>query len=192
MRFHLELALSQLEVSRAVHPAIESVAVHILEELSKPVVWHRPPKFTPLALFVFGSVLDKNRFDREGEGFSDLDFLAVVAENFFADDVCLIGMHCTPSNICNFVMLRHLSDSANDWSGGRNVDVLLVSPEWVAWEIDRVELLDNRVVGDYLLNDAYLTALASGHALFNHLDDRYLRGLFRFQRLYRGYTYFDG
>ena len=166
------------------HPAVISIANHIIEELDGLPTWHIPPKFTPLALFVFGSVLDECRFDREGKGLSDLDFFAVVAENFFADDVRLIGMHCTPSNIYNFVMLRHMSDSDNDWSKGRNVDVLLVSPEWITWEFSRVEPLDDQAVRKELTDDAYLNALVSSHALFNHLDDRFLRGFLRLRRLY--------
>ncbi len=180
--------LNLFSENRPAHPAVISIANHIIEEMAEPIVWRNPPKYTPLALFVFGSVLDINRFDRKGAGTSDLDFLAVVAENFCADNVSLIGMHCTPSDVYNFVMLRHLSDSANDWSGGRNIDVLLVSPEWISWELNKIEPLDDRDVREDLLNDAWLAALASGHALFNHLDDRFLSGLLRLQRFNRRYT----
>ncbi len=178
--------LRDLAISRELNDQVKSVAAHIMMDLEKEVIWHHPNKFTPLAIFVFGSLLDNGRFDCEisvGKR-SDFDFIVVVAENFIADDFYRIGGHCSPSNVANFVMLRHHIDPKDDWNCDRDVDVVVMSPQNIDWEISRIESLTDEEVIGMLVDDAYLTALASGVALLNHLDEHQLKGLFRLQRIY--------
>ena len=175
-----------LAASPETNQSLQSALTGIIEELRKEIVWSHPSKFTPLAIFVFGSTLDKDRFDRDlglGER-SDLDFLVVVAEDFFADDVYRIGTHRSSSNAVNFVHLQRSAGQGSGWSSDRDLDVIMMSVQNIAWELSRIESLTDPEVAELFPGDTYLTALASGFALFNYLDESQLKGLFRLQRIY--------
>lgn len=186
-----ETRLNQLPEYRPHHPLIASVASQILEQMDSPVVWRRPAQFTPLALFVFGSALDSSRFDRRGLGTSDLDFLAVVAEDFFVDNLYFFGSCLTPDNVVSQAHLRHHPGfSDNQWDGGRRVDLLLVSSARLSDILRETEEITDQDLKQKLTgrDDAWYYALATGFAMVNHLDDRLLRPLLRLRNLATRYT----
>jgi len=175
-----------LAVNPELNHQLHGVVTHIVADLEREVVYDRPNRFTPLAVFAFGSLLDTSRFDRgaaEGKR-SDFDVLVIVAEDFLADDFCRIGMHCSPSNAADFVVLEHLADENDGWGCDRNVHVIVMSAENLTWETARIASLSDQEVVNLLIDDAHLTALAMGFALFNLLDEAKLKGLFRLQRIY--------
>lgn len=180
--------LRDLAVSSELNHQLHGVVTHIVADLEREVAHDRPSRYTPLAAFAFGSILDSSRFDRTSKkgGRSDFDILVIVAENFLADDLCRIGMHCSSSSAVNFVMLKHFADKFDAWGCDRDVHVVVMSAENITWETERIAPLSDAEVTGLFTNDAYLTALASGFALFNLLDDSQLQGLFRLQRIYRG------
>lgn len=178
--------LRNLDVSQELNRSLQNIVFHIVADLEKEVVYDHPNKYTPLAIFAFGSLLDTSRFDRDVERGkrSDFDILVIVAENFSADDFSRIGGHCSSSNAVNFVHLKHFADQFDEWKSDRNADVIVMSVQNLLWEISRIESLDDKMVADLLIDDGYLTAIASGFALFNHLDESQLKGLYRLQRIY--------
>ncbi len=178
--------LRNLVVSQELNLSLHSFVVNIVADLEKEVVYDHPKRFTPLAIFAFGSILDANRFDRcaaEGKR-SDFDILVIVAENFLADDFCRIGMHCSPSNAANFVVLEYRADERGDYDCDRDVHVVVMSAQNLTWETSRVASLSDNEASKLFAGDTYLTALASGFTLFNLLDESRLKGLYRLQRLY--------
>lgn len=178
--------LRSLAISQELNQSLHNIVAYVVADLEKEVVYDHPNKYTPLAVFAFGSLLDTSRFDRgaaEGKR-SDFDVLVIVAEDFLADDFCRIGMHCSPSNAANFVVLEHLADENDGWGCDRNVHVIVMSAENLTWETARIASLSDQEVVNLLIDDAHLTALAMGFALFNQLDESQLKGLYRLQRIY--------
>lgn len=178
--------LRNLDVSQELNQSLQNVVTYIVTDLEKEVIYDRPSKYTPLAVFVFGSLLDTSRFDRDvakGKR-SDLDLLVIVAEDFLADDFCRIGSHCSPSDAANFVVLSSQADGRDDCDCDRDAHVIVMSAQNITWETDRIASLSDQEAADLFAGDAYLTALASGFALFNHLDESQLKGLYRLQRIY--------
>ena len=80
--------LRNLAVSPELNNQLHRVVTHIVADLEKEVVYDHPKKYTPLAIFAFGSLLDTSRFDHgvaRGKR-SDFDILVIVVEDFLADD----------------------------------------------------------------------------------------------------------
>lgn len=178
--------LRKLAVSQELNQSLQNIVTYIVTNLEKEVAYEHPNKYTPLAVFAFGSLLDTSRFDRgvaKGKR-SDLDLLVIVAEDFLADDFCRIGSHSSPSNAANFVVLSSQADERDDCDCDRDVHVIVMSAQNFAWETDRIASLSDHEAADLFAGDAYLTALASGFALFNHLAESQLKGLYRLQRIY--------
>ncbi len=178
--------LRNLPITKELNQSLQKVVGYVVADLEKEVAYDHPNKYTPLAVFAFGSLLDPSRFDRnatEGER-SDLDILVIVAENFLADDFCRIGMHCSPSNAANFVVLEYHADERGDYDCDRDVHVVVMSAQNLTWETSRAASLSDYEASKLFAGDTYVTALASGFALFNHLDESQLRGLYRLQRIY--------
>lgn len=178
--------LRKLPVGDELNQEFQTIVPYILVELKKEMIWSSPNRFTPVAVFVYGSLLDSSRFDRNkniGEK-SDLDFLVIVTEDFMADNFHRIGMRCSPSNAINLVRTKHFYDSKDNWGSERDIDVVIMSTQNINWEISRIDSLTDTEVADLFKDDAYLTSLASGFALFNNLEEPQIKGLFRLQRIY--------
>ena len=176
--------LRNLAIIQELNRSLQSMVAYVVAALEKEVVYEHPKKFTPLAVFAFGSILDANRFDRDAVR-SDFDILVIVAEDFLADDFCRIGMHCSPQNAANFVVLKHFADEKDDCGCDRDAHVVVMSAKNLTWETDRIASLSDQDASKLFVGDTYLTAIASGFALFNLLDESALKGLFRLQRIYR-------
>ena len=176
--------------NRALRPTIASITQHLLLEMEKDVPWHRPSRFTPVSGYIFGSVLDPIRFDREGSGLSDLDFLMVVAQDFQSDDVNFFGDSLTHNNVPNIVHLKHFArPHTRSWDQGRDVDLIFVSKTWIRWIVEHsLQKNDEQLAGLANGSDALHTALASGLPLFENFDELTLACLNRLRSLYRGYT----
>jgi hypothetical protein len=172
--------LRELAIGQELNQKLQTAVFHVLTELEEEVIGSHPKRFTPLAAFVFGSLLDVNRFEDK----SDFDILVIIAENFYADDFRLIGLHCSPSDARNLVLLRHYEDEHDGWGCCRDVDVIVMSEDNLKWEISRVESLTDAETAILLADDVYLTSLASGITLFNRLNDSYLKNLLRLSRVY--------
>lgn len=137
----------------------ESIVPHIVDVLQEQSITVREIK-------LFGSALDKSRFDREGEKTSDIDLLAVVAtlpgvcddsSRFFRE---FKFFRLDPDNDPE-IRCHHLRGA--EWDGGRNIDLLLMTD----MEAETLMAEGFSVIQEYGGSNAFVHALFNGQTVFS-------------------------